>query len=318
MTVKRYIARGAVVLGGGGFIGSALRRRLALDGVPVTVLSRSPAKVPASPNERWIIANLADTAALEQALEPDVDIYHLISDSIPAKGNWDIEQDILRSVLPTLALLKAAVQNNARRLIFVSSGGTVYGTPSALPIREDAPTNPISAYGVAKLTLEKYLLLFNRHHGLDCRILRVANPYGPGQVANRQQGVVANLLHQALTGTPFQIWGDGSVARDFVHVDDVAESLQLVADYIGEERIFNVGSGKAITIAQIADDIAATLKIPDHPRIHHQTRSFDVPINYLDISLIQGAIGWSPRIEWHEGLRQTAGWMRSSQQEHFC
>lgn len=299
----------SLVLGGGGFVGSALRRSLSADNREVTVLSRSPPSI-LHANETWITGDFADEALLDSVLRPGMDVYHLISGAVPAKGNWDVEQEILSSVIPTLKLLKAAVAKGVRRIIYVSSGGTVYGVPTSVPIREDAPTDPISAYGVAKLAVEKYLALFERHHGLSYRILRVANPYGPGQLPNRQQGVVANLLYQALSGRPFEIWGDGSAARDFIHVDDVARSLRAAADYEGDERIFNIGSGVATSISTIANDISNTLGLTGHPIKHHEARAYDVPVNFLNTDRALRSLGWSPSLKWPLGLGATAEWMR--------
>lgn len=301
----------ALVLGGGGFIGSALRKKLAAYDKAVTILSRSAPETSLSPNENWVTGDLADTALLSNILTQDQDIYHLVSSSIPANGNWDVANDIHQSVLPTLDLLKLAVTQKARRVIFVSSGGTVYGPAAQVPTPEDSPTTPITSYGVSKLTIENYLRIFAHHHGLSYRVARVANPFGPGQRPLRQQGVIANLMHQALNGHPFQIWGDGSVARDFIHVDDVADALVALANYEGEECIFNVGSGQARTIKSIADDIDATMGLSDHPVIHHAPRPFDVPVSYLDISRIRQETGWSPQSPWRESLKQTLDWLRS-------
>lgn len=300
----------SLVLGGGGFVGSALRRSLSADNREVTVLSRSPPSI-LHANETWITGDFADEALLDSVLRPGMDVYHLISGAVPAKGNWDVEQEILSSVIPTLKLLKAAVAKGVRRIIYVSSGGTVYGVPTSVPIREDAPTDPISAYGVAKLAVEKYLALFERHHGLSYRILRVANPYGPGQLPNRQQGVVANLLYQALSGRPFEIWGDGSAARDFIHVDDVARSLRAAADYEGDERIFNIGSGVAIPISKIVDDIAQAMKITSPSIIHHPSRQHDVPVNCLDIGKAKFELGWTPNSSWPTGIDSIVFWLKN-------
>ena len=303
-------ARPALVLGGAGFIGSALRRRLAMEGRPTTVLTRSRPPHTALAGETWIRGDFGNTDLLAELMSPGLDVYHLVSNSSPAIGNWDVETDIRETVLPTLGLLKAAVRADIRKLVYVSSGGTVYGIPEGLPIPEDAPTNPISAYGVSKLVQEKYLLLFSRHHGLDCQILRVANPYGPGQKPGGSQGVVANLLGQALGGGPFQIWGDGRVARDFVHVDDVARALVMASDYAGEQRVFNVGSGEARQIGTIVADIEHMLGLTDHPRVHYEPRGFDVPVNYLDITRIGSEMGWAPTVPWLSGLSEAAAWMR--------
>ena len=304
--------RAALVLGGSGFIGSALRRRLAKEESAVTVLSRNPASTSmAFSDENWIHGDFGDTNLVSSLLTPGINVYHLISSSSPAVGNWDVEIDIRDTVLPTLRLLKAAVEARVGKMIYVSSGGTIYGNPGVLPIPETAPTEPISAYGVGKLTIEKYLLLFAIHHGLDSRILRVANPYGPGQNPKGKQGVVANLIGQGLSGEPFQIWGDGSVARDFVHVDDVALALSMVSRYDGPMRVFNVGSGQARQIAAIARDVEVTLGLTSHPRLHHESRGFDVPVNYLDIARIGEEVRWAPQTPWMSGLAQTADWIRN-------
>lgn len=303
-------ARPALVLGGAGFIGSALRRRLAMEGRPTTVLTRSAPVDRTFAGETWIQGDFGETDLVAELMSPSHDVYHLVSNSSPGIGNWDVEIDIANTVVPTLRLIKAAVRVGVRKLIYVSSGGAVYGIPEVLPIPEDAPTNPISAYGIGKLAQEKYLLLFNRHHGLDCQILRVANPYGPGQKPGGSQGVVANLLGQALKGEPFHIWGDGSVARDFVHVDDVAHALVLASDYMGNQRVFNVGSGQARQIATIAVDIERVLGLRNQPRIHHESRGFDVPENYLDITRIGSETGWAPTTPWLAGLGGTAEWIQ--------
>ena len=276
----------------------------------MTILCRSDHPGVRLAEETWVAGDFGDTDLLSKLMKPGMDVYHLVSNTSPAVGNWDVEIDIAETVLPTLRLMKAAVRAEVRKLIYVSSGGTIYGVPGTLPIPETAPTEPISAYGVGKLTVEKYLQLFNRHHGLDCQILRVANPYGPGQKPKSNQGVVANLIGQGLAGEPFQIWGDGSVARDFVHVDDVARALVMASDYAGPERVFNVGSGEARNISSIAQDVAQTLGLPDHPRFYHDSRGFDVPVNYLDIQRIERELHWTPVRPWLSGLKETADWVR--------
>lgn len=311
MSVSACAVSPALVIGGGGFIGSALRRHLSAAEIPVTVLSRSPSKEPIAANEKWITGGLSDQALLNSIIVPGQDIYHLVSSSIPANGNWDVENDIHNSVLPTLALLKLAVEKKARRVVFVSSGGTIYGPSAPVPTPEDAPTAPITSYGASKLSIETYLRLFEHHHGLDYRVARVANPFGPGQMPQRQQGVIANLMYQALLGNPFQIWGDGSVARDFIHVDDVATALIALASHTGVGRVFNVGSGQARTIKSIAQDIAVAIGDPDHPVVFNPARSFDVPVSYLDISRLTTETSWTPHQDWHQGLIETRDWIKA-------
>ncbi len=127
--------------------------------------------------------------------------------------------------------------------MFVSSGGTVYGIPAHVPIAEEAPTDPISAYGVSKLAVEKYLGLYRHLHGLDYAVLRLANPFGACQDPDRRQGVVAALVQAVLDGRPVEIWGDGRVVRDFIYAPDAAEAIAMAASLAGPVRVLNVGSG---------------------------------------------------------------------------
>jgi UDP-glucose 4-epimerase len=310
-TSRSTHVKSVLVLGGGGFIGASLRERLAHTGAAVAVVSRSAA-VGLHANETWSTLDIRDTAAVARLLRPGQDVYHLVSDSNPSSSNWDVEVDIRDVVLPTTALIKAAVTAGVRKIVYVSSGGTVYGVPRSVPLNETAATDPISGYGVGKLSVEKYLAVFGQLHGLNYQIARVANPFGPRQRPNRGQGVVATLMYQALTGAPFQIWGDGSVARDFVAVDDVAAALVAMCDYEGPHRIMNVGSGQARSIASVARDIETVLGLEAHPVLRRESRGFDVPVNYLDIGRITSETPWRPRTEWMDGLAATAEWMRQA------
>lgn len=303
----------AVILGGGGFIGSALRETLRARGAAVTIFARhAPLGAPEGLLDEWVIGDFGDVDSLGAALQGATYVFHLINGSIPQSANWNVRIDLEMNIVPTLELLKLCVEHKVEKLIFVSSGGTVYGRPTVVPIPETAPTNPISAYGIGKLAVEKYLGLFHHHHGLNYQVIRLANPYGPNQHPQRPQGVVANMLYRAITGKPFEIWGAGEVARDFIHVTDVADAIALSATYAGESRVMNLGGGGALTVNQIARDIEETLGLKDHPRTFLDSRSFDVPINFLDTTLIRQQLNWRPSIAWREGLAGTAAWMRST------
>jgi UDP-glucose 4-epimerase len=206
--------------------------------------------------------------------------------------------------------MEAAAREGVRRLVFVSSGGTVYGVPAAVPIPETAPTEPISAYGLQKLAIERYLALFRRKHGLDSVVLRVSNPYGPLQRARRSQGVIAAFLEAGLRGEALEIWGDGTVTRDFVFIDEVVEAMLLAAVHSGGSRVFNVGSGQGLDINTVADDVEKVLGRGRLERIHHAARPADVPVNILDVSRIRDEMGWQPRTSWIDGLARTAAWMK--------
>ncbi len=212
--------------------------------------------------------------------------------------------------MPTLVLLELSKQLPSRRVIFVSSGGTVYGIPKTTPIDEASPTNPTSIYAIHKLAIERYLAHYHDQHGLDYLTLRVSNPYGPLQIPRNNQGVVAAHVRNALASRPLQIWGTGEVIRDFIHVDDVVDALLLAAVYAGPHRVFNVGSGVGRSISSIVDDIEHVLGTTVE-RQYMSARPVDVPVNVLDIQRIRTEFGWEPAVPWLHGLRTTIDWMMS-------
>jgi UDP-glucose 4-epimerase len=192
----------------------------------------------------------------------------------------------------------------------VSSGGTIYGVPDIVPTPEEAPTNPITAYGISKLAIEKYLALYEFLYGLQYRVLRVANPFGPYQTALKNQGVIAAFLHGAMDGKPIQMWGDGSVIRDYIYVGDVVDALTLAATHEGIGRIFNIGSGEGRSLNDIV--LAIDHLLGDEILVEQRPgRPVDVPVSILDTSFAASELGWRSRTVFEDGLRTTIQWMKS-------
>ena len=202
-----------LVLGGGGFIGSHLVSALLLQGRRVRVLERPYRKhtklVPQHPNLEWLEGNFGNTEDVRRALH-DVDaVFHLVSTTQPQSSNDDPTFDIQSNLLATVGLLEQMRFLKNVPLIFISSGGTVYGKPQQIAISEKHPTEPQCSYGIVKLTIEKYLALYHLLYGINYRVLRFSNPYGPGQEENRTQGVIGTFLSRILQGLPIEVWGDG-------------------------------------------------------------------------------------------------------------
>jgi UDP-glucose 4-epimerase len=195
-------------------------------------------------------------------------------------------------------------------VIFASSGGTVYGVPQFTPIREDHPTEPISAYGISRLAIEKYLSLYKYLHNLDYMILRIANPYGRYQVPTKKQGVIAAMMINVLNGAPLEFWGTGAAIRDFIHIDDVVEAMIASIVYDGPNRVFNVGSGVGRSIDEVVTDIERMFPNTKAHRVYREARPADVPINVLDIGLIKREMNWFPKVDWQAGLEDTSDWLR--------
>lgn len=301
-----------LVLGAGGFLGSALCAALRDQGAVVHAYGRSLAAAPPQGGALWTEATFEDAPALAAALRGQEMVFHLLSSSLPESSNRNPAADVAAQVIPSILLLELCRAARVRKLVFASSGGTVYGIPSAVPTPEGASTAPITAYGINKLMIERYLELFRHLYGLDYHVLRIANPYGPGQSPFKKQGVVAAMLHRALSGSAIELWGTGEVTRDFIHVDDVSSAFVAAARYDGPHRTMNVGSGQGRSLNQLVADVRDVLGQPALEIVRKSTRAADVPISVLDTTLIQRATAWRPGVEWMDGLAATAGWMRSA------
>lgn len=228
-------------------------------------------------------------------------VYHLISSTIP--GVINPLQDIESTIKPSLRLLEACVKEKVKRVVFFSSGGTVYGIPKRLPIQEDDVGQPISAYGIQKQALERYCQFYQYCYGLPITILRIANPYGRYQRPFSKQGLIANVLGRYMTHTPVEIWGDGEVVRDYIYVDDVIDAAERVLHYHGPYNVFNIGSGHGESINDIVNLIDrltdSELSVTRYPG-----RKVDVPSNILDITRACHELGWHPTVSLEDGIER--------------
>jgi UDP-glucose 4-epimerase len=302
------------VLGGGGFLGSAIVDELLAEGHRVRVLER-PHNRPHrafGPDEavEWLPGDCRETADLRTALQDASAVVHLAWSTRPKSSNDQPIFDVESNVVASLQLLEEMRTQGIRKLLFASSGGTVYGPPIHTPIEEDHPHQPTTSYGITKLTVEKYLLLAKQLHGLRPVILRMANPYGERQRVEGAQGVVAAFLKCALAGEPIEIWGDGTVIRDFLHVADVSKACGAALRYEGEESVFNIGSGSGTSLNALVQLLSELLG-RELEVIHRPGRSFDVKSNVLCCQRARRALNWEPSIGMAEGLRRTLDWLRA-------
>ena len=301
------------MLGAGGFIGTNLCLALGARGLPVTGFGRAP--VPPSALAglgalRWWQGDVERLADPDALVAGHSHLFDLIGAGLPNSSNDNPAQIVADGMPPRIRLLDACRRQRVRRIVFASSGGTVYGPGTDEPIAETAPTDPISAYGIGKLAAEKYLALYYHLYGLEYRVLRIANAYGPHQHPLREQGLVASVLHRLLTDAPIPVWGDGTVVRDYVHIADVVSAMLLVA--FGEDgapRLFNVGSGIGRSVSSVIADAARVAGRPAR-LVAMPGRSADVAVNILDSLRLRQQTGWSPAIGWEAGLAGTAHWLR--------
>jgi len=304
-----------LVLGGAGFIGSHLAEALAQQGRPVRIFDRPHVdRLPLFPRTRGFqvfTGDFLNPQALVPALEGVELVFHLVSTTLPQNSNDHPVYDVESNVLGSLRLMELCRERGVRKVVFVSSGGTVYGVPRATPVAEDHPTDPISSYGIHKLMVEKYLALAQRLHGLDYCVVRPANLYGPRQRLDTAQGAVAVFLDQALRGQPIHIWGDGSVVRDYVYVTDAVDAMLKAASFEGAPRIFNIGSGKGTSLKELVAAIGQLLG--RQVKVEYSSgRAVDVPANVLDASLAARHLGWRASTSLEDGLRRTCEWLRAT------
>lgn len=303
-----------VLFGGGGFIGSTIADRLLVDGHELRIFERP--RVP--PYRKFtelekverVTGDLSSTHDVGDAVSGMDAVLHLVSTTLPKSSNDDPIYDVQSNVVATLQMLNAMVTHNVSKIIFISSGGTVYGNPEYLPIDEKHPTNPLVSYGITKLAIEKYLQMYSHLYGIKAITLRVANPYGERQRIETAQGAVGVFLNLALKGDPIQVWGDGSVTRDYIHVSDVAEAFVKALGYSGTQTCFNVSSGTGTSLNALIDMLKDEIAKPVDVR-YQAARSFDVPVSVLNNDLARKELNWDPSISMQDGIVRTVTWIKS-------
>ena len=304
-----------LILGGAGFIGSHLAQGLLAEGHEVRIFDRPnlmlPPELRSDPRIEWFEGDFLNQDDLAQVVPGSEVIFHLVSATLPKSSNDNPAYDVQSNVVGTLYLLELARLHGIRRVIFASSGGTVYGLPRSLPISETHATEPLVSYGITKLAIEKYLHMYRELYGIDYCVLRLANPFGERQRVSAAQGAVAVFLYRALHDEPIHIWGDGSVTRDYIYIKDAVDAFIKAMSSSGEQRVFNIGSGQGLSLNQI---LAAIEKLLGKPvsRSYESARKFDVPVNVLDITRAREQLGWQPSVSFEDGLANTLAWMQQN------
>ncbi len=294
-----------LVLGGNGFIGSHLVDRLLAEGNQVRVFDKYEEhfRKPLSRVD-YRFGDFGNRGLLAEALDGIDTVVHLISTTLPKTSNDDPAYDVQSNVIETLFLMEQCIVQKIKKFVFISSGGTVYGKPEKLPVSEDHATNPECSYGIAKLTIEKYLSLYHHLHGLNYVVVRPSNPYGARQNPNGIQGVITVFLGQIAQGKPIEIWGDGEVIRDYLYIDDLVEGIYRAAVTETMNRIFNLGSGTGHSLNDIVKTIRG-ITSRDVPVHYTAKRSFDIPEIRLDIKRAAHELSWSPTTSIDKGIQET-------------
>lgn len=294
------------ILGASSFIGSHLARRLISDGAEVSsfVRSKSLERFDIGTQIEFDFRNLSSLAGRLASFDV---VVHLVSSSNPASSRLNIRDDIENNLVGSVELLKALEGAAGAKLIFASSGGAVYGVPNSVPITESHSTEPVSPYGVSKLAIEKHIHISRLEYGLDYRILRVSNPYGPLQLNKNGQGLIPTVIDRAMTGNNLTIWGDGSNTRDYIFVEDLVEAFVKAIHYSGEIRLFNIGSGVGSSVLEIVSQVGQLMGTEVGVEFLSARKS-DPPENVLDVALAKDELGWGAETNLKDGLQKTIDW----------
>ena len=302
----------SVVLGGCGFLGGHLCRELVRNGHPVRVFDK-PRRGRGRIEDilagvELVEGDFASEGDMMRALHGAETVFHLVHTTVPGSSMANPSYDVESNVAASVRWLSRLKETGVRRIIFVSSGGTVYGVPRGELIDERHPTDPICSYGITKLALEKYVAMYATLAGADYIILRPSNVYGEGQRLRHGQGVIGVLADRALRGEPLEVWGTGESLRDYLYVADFVGAVRRLWSYTGPRRVFNVSSGEGHSVLDIIEVLGR--RLGGLPEVRHApSRDFDVPVNILDSSLLRGEVGWEPSVGLEEGVERVVRWL---------
>ena len=302
-----------LVLGGSGFLGSHIVDKFLAEKHDVSVYDLYPERFRRSPAKiSFYTGDFGNVGALDELIGSGFDaVIHCVSTTTPKSSNESPEFDIQSNVIGTLYLLDICVKHKVGKVIFLSSGGTVYGDIGNMDtVDELHSVRPMCSYGVSKLTIEHYLDVYKHLRGLDYVALRLSNPYGERQSPLRALGALTVFLHRTLKRQKVEVWGDGAVTRDFIYVGDVANAVYL-ATINPISGVYNVGTGIGLSLRDILSEITEVVK--EEPSvIWMAARSFDVPRIVLNANKLKAATDWKCAVALKEGVAITADWLRST------
>lgn len=302
-----------LITGGAGFIGSHLVDAYLAEGHEVAVLDNlvtGKLENLSAAIVRFFQVDLTDREGVRQAFaefKPEVVSHHAAQMSVKVSTDRP-GYDAQNNVIGLINVLESAVEAGCRKVIFASSGGTVYGDAQWVPTPEYAPLQPMSPYGITKMVGEHYLRYFRQMHGLDYTVFRYGNVYGPRQDPHGEAGVVAIFAKKLIASESPTIHWDGEQRKDYVHVKDVARA-NVIALSEGSERAYNIGAGVATSVNELFDELERQLRTGLAPT-YGPKREGDVRLSYLDISRACVELQWEPMITLQEGMVDTVDFFR--------
>jgi len=299
-----------LIIGGNGFIGSHLIDEMLKHEHEVVVYDLAYEKF-RQPLEKvkYIIGTLENVELLKKSLDGIDIVYHLASGSVPSTSNSNAISDIQGSLVTTLNVMNACIEKDIKRFVYFSSGGAVYGISSEPLISEEHLLRPISSYGILKVTIENYLILYEKLYGLKTLIIRPSNPFGQRQGNFGAQGVISTFLRKTMLGEPLIIFGDGHSSKDYIFIDDLIQiTYNLSMRY--DCGIYNIGRGEGLSLLTIIKHITEVTKV--RPILNFTDfKNFDVTNFVLDITKLENALGDIAFTDFELGIEETWKWINA-------
>ncbi len=300
-----------LVIGGAGYIGQYLLPLLVESGRSVTVLGRRDLDEKNLPlGVKYQKGDFSDLVLLRRLLSCHDEVIHMAYATVPNSSYDNPVGDLLENLPPTVQLFSEVAERDIK-LLYVSSGGTVYGEAESLPINELHATKPISPYGLTKLTLENYARLYRATKGLNYLCVRPANAYGVGQLPFKGQGFISTAIASVMKNKPVNVFGESGAVRDYVYVSDLAEGILKVLEHGRLGETYNIATGSGLSNIDILRQLEPVLT--KHGFItminYLPAREFDVKFNYLDNQKVKNQTGWVPKVSFNDGLLMTINWL---------
>ena len=301
-----------IITGGAGFIGSSIVDRLIINGYQVLVLDNlSSGKLEnINTSAEFVNIDLCDPSLKNVFFDfrPDA-VIHCAAQVSVMDSQLDPVFDAKNNILSGLNLLKISIESNVNQILYLGTGGALYGEPEYLPCDESHPIRPISPYGLSKWTLEKYIDLIVPDTILK-KVLRLGNVYGPRQDHKGASGVVAIFLSKMLLGEKVEIYGDGNQIRDFVFISDILDAIELS---LKSDVSFtaNIGSAIGVSVNEIFEILSKETLYKNKP-VFQTKSSGDIDRIILSNNKAKSDLNWSPKISMEEGLKKTSEWFKNN------
>jgi UDP-glucose 4-epimerase len=291
-----------LILGAGGYIGRSLCKSLRNEYNLVAYDKYFPEELKQWNNVELVYGNFVSEVDFGRLLL-DVDyVIHLISTTLPIEGTGNIQRELDENIKPTTLLLEAIAKSSVQKIVFSSSGGTVYGETDGRINSTNSPHNPRNTYGLQKSIIEKIILFYAQQYSFRSGIMRITNPYGVGQDPHKPQGVIPILIRKLFLREPIDVYGETGT-RDYLYMDDLVRAFQKVLSYTGGQSCFNIGTGDVHTVPELISRIERISGQKFCSINYHLARSSDVMHSLLNVDESFRELGWEPSVSLDVGIR---------------